>query len=38
MLNATLTVEARNPNSHSSAGWQLFTDAVIKVCFVRQLT
>jgi len=30
LLNATLTVEARQPNSHSTIGWQSFTDAVIK--------
>ena len=29
MLNATLTVEAHKANSHSSIGWQTFTDAVI---------
>jgi len=31
MLNATLTVEHRKPNSHAKSGWQEFTDAVIKV-------
>lgn len=30
LLNATLTVEARQPNSHQALGWQTFTDAVIK--------
>lgn len=30
MLNATLTVEANKPNSHSEIGWHTFTDAVIK--------
>lgn len=30
LLNATLTVEAHKPNSHSDIGWQLFTDAVIR--------
>jgi uracil-DNA glycosylase len=29
MLNATLTVRANTPNSHSEFGWQIFTDAVI---------
>lgn len=30
MLNATLTVEAAQANSHSKIGWGQFTDAVIK--------
>ena len=30
LLNASLTVEANKPMSHSKAGWHLFTDAVIK--------
>lgn len=30
MLNASLTVEAGNANSHSKIGWDQFTDAVIK--------
>lgn len=30
LLNATLTVEAHQPNSHSKIGWQEFTDGVIK--------
>ncbi|XP_013405579.1 uncharacterized protein LOC106170306 [Lingula anatina] len=29
LLNATLTVEAHQPNSHSKYGWQKFTDSVI---------
>ena len=29
MLNASLTVRANTPNSHSDFGWQIFTDAVI---------
>ena len=29
LLNATLTVEARNPGSHQKKGWEQFTDAVI---------
>ena len=31
LLNATLTVEKDNPNSHSKLGWEIFTDYVIKV-------
>uniref|UniRef100_A0A914KNK6 Uracil-DNA glycosylase n=1 Tax=Meloidogyne incognita TaxID=6306 RepID=A0A914KNK6_MELIC len=31
MLNASLTVEAHKPNSHSNIGWQIFTDSVIKL-------
>ena len=30
LLNAALTVEAHNANSHSKAGWYQFTDAVIR--------
>ncbi|EPY33710.1 uracil-DNA glycosylase [Strigomonas culicis] len=30
MLNATLTVNAHEANSHSKCGWQDFTDAVIQ--------
>lgn len=30
LLNATLTVRKDSPNSHKDAGWQEFTDAVIK--------
>ena len=30
LLNASLTVEANKPMSHSQFGWHLFTDAVIK--------
>ena len=30
LLNSSLTVEASNPNSHQSIGWQNFTDKVIK--------
>ncbi len=29
LLNATLTVEAGNPQSHAKLGWQIFTDKVI---------
>ena len=31
LLNATLTVQAHNPQSHSKIGWQTFTDKVIEV-------
>lgn len=31
LLNATLTVRARTAGSHQGKGWELFTDAVIKV-------
>jgi len=30
LLNTTLTVRAHTPNSHKDAGWQIFTDNVIK--------
>lgn len=30
LLNATLTLEQKKSNSHSTIGWQRFTDAVIK--------
>ncbi|MCH9614575.1 MAG: Uracil-DNA glycosylase [Chlamydiia bacterium] len=30
MLNATLTVRAREPRSHNGRGWEQFTDAVIR--------
>lgn len=30
LLNAMLTVEARNPATHQKIGWQTFTDAVIR--------
>ena len=30
LLNASLTVEANQPMSHSKIGWHIFTDAVIK--------
>ncbi|MEZ5008949.1 MAG: uracil-DNA glycosylase [Chitinophagales bacterium] len=30
LLNAILTVEAKQPASHQKKGWELFTDAVIK--------
>lgn len=31
MLNACLTVEAHKANSHAKKGWEMFTDAVLKV-------
>jgi uracil-DNA glycosylase len=31
LLNATLTVRAGAPGSHQNRGWELFTDAVIKI-------
>ncbi|PWV21477.1 putative uracil-DNA glycosylase [Trypanosoma cruzi] len=31
MLNATLTVEAHQANSHAKCGWQAFTDGVIRL-------
>lgn len=31
LLNATLTVRAHQANSHSNMGWELFTDALVKV-------
>lgn len=30
LLNAVLTVRAREPNSHKGRGWETFTDAVIR--------
>ncbi|QKF63952.1 uracil-DNA glycosylase [Campylobacter corcagiensis] len=36
LLNATLTVEAGKPNSHSNFGWQRFTDAAIKALSDRK--
>lgn len=31
LLNASLTVEEKKPNSHKSIGWQIFTDRIISV-------
>lgn len=31
LLNATLTVKAHQPNSHSKYGWQSLTDAIIRL-------
>lgn len=32
LLNAYLTVEAKNPASHAKVGWGSFTDDVIRIC------
>lgn len=31
LLNAVLTVQTKNPNSHQGKGWEQFTDAVIRI-------
>lgn len=36
LLNATLTVEHKSPNSHSQIGWQTFTDRVIEIISARR--
>lgn len=36
LLNASLSVGANRANSHSGFGWQVFTDAVIKILSARQ--
>jgi uracil-DNA glycosylase len=36
LLNATLTVEAHKPNSHSNCGWQQFTDTVIQILSAKK--
>jgi len=36
LLNATLTVRAGQPNSHSRIGWQIFTDHIIKLLNERK--
>lgn len=36
LLNATLTVRAGEPNSHSRIGWQFFTDHIIKLLNQRE--
>ena len=36
LLNASLTVEAHNPMSHSKIGWEQFTDSVIKTISDRR--
>jgi uracil-DNA glycosylase len=35
LLNAVLTVRAREPNSHKDKGWETFTDAVIRALAAR---
>ena len=37
LLNATLTVRAREPKSHYGKGWEVFTDAIIeKLCMKKE--
>jgi uracil-DNA glycosylase len=36
LLNAVLTVEAHQPNSHKDRGWERFTDAVISAVSARE--
>ncbi|WP_298756650.1 uracil-DNA glycosylase [uncultured Campylobacter sp.] len=36
LLNASLSVGANRANSHSGFGWQIFTDAVIKILSARR--
>lgn len=36
LLNATLTVRAGEPNSHSRIGWQTFTDRIIELLNERE--
>ncbi|MFR8441248.1 MAG: uracil-DNA glycosylase [Campylobacter sp.] len=36
LLNASLSVGANRANSHSGFGWQVFTDAVIKILSARR--
>lgn len=36
MLNAVLTVEKSKPNSHKDKGWEMFTDAVIRLISEKQ--
>ena len=36
LLNTTLTVRAHNANSHKDAGWQIFTDNLIKMVNERE--
>lgn len=36
LLNASLTVEEKKPNSHSKIGWQIFTDKIISVLNARE--
>lgn len=36
LLNASLTVRAHNAGSHQNKGWEIFTDAVIKIISERK--
>jgi uracil-DNA glycosylase len=36
LLNATLTVRANQPGSHQNKGWEIFTDAVIRLLSDKQ--
>lgn len=36
LLNASLTVEKKKPNSHKSIGWQIFTDKIISLLNERE--
>lgn len=36
LLNASLTVEEKKPNSHKSIGWQTFTDKIISLLNERE--
>lgn len=36
MLNATLTVQAGNANSHKDKGWEKFTDTVIRIISAKR--
>lgn len=36
LLNASLTVEEKKPNSHKSIGWQIFTDKIISLLNERE--
>lgn len=36
LLNASLTVEEKKPNSHSKIGWQIFTDKIISILNARE--
>ena len=36
LLNATLTVRAASPGSHQNRGWEVFTDAVIRILAERK--
>lgn len=36
MLNATLTVRAKEPKSHYGKGWELFTDSIVRILCQRE--